>query len=199
VSKNIPPDPELLRSVYRRLDIQALMADHPGLDREAVIDFFRRLAALLSEQGAATAADPAPSKVPRLVLHTDGASRGNPGPAGYGIVLADPAGAVLAERGAYIGRATSNVAEYQGLIAGLDLARKLGAADVAVLMDSELIVQQMNGRYKVRSPKLRPLHEKASSLLQAFNSWTIRHVPRALNSRADALANRAVQERQEIA
>ena len=199
VRKNIPSDPELLRSIYRRLDIKALMADHPGLDRKAVNDFFRRLAAFLPGQRTATVAPQAPSKLPRLVLHTDGGSRGNPGPAGYGIVLTDGCGSVLAEQGEYIGRATNNVAEYHGLIAGLKLARKLGAADVAVRMDSELIVRQINGRYKVRSARLLPLYEKASSLLEAFNSWTLRHVPREQNSRADALANQAIERRQKTA
>jgi len=199
VRKNIPSDPELLRSVYRRLDIKALMADHPGLDRKAVNDFFRRLAVLLPGQRTASVAPQASSKLPRLVLHTDGGSRGNPGPAGYGIVLTDGSGAVLAEQGAYIGRATNNVAEYHGLIAGLKLARKLDVADVAVRMDSELIVRQINGRYKVRSARLRPLYEKASSLLEGFNSWTLRHVPRAQNHRADALANQVIQEQQETA
>jgi broad specificity phosphatase PhoE/ribonuclease HI len=129
----------------------------------------------------------------RVVVEADGGSRGNPGPAGYGAVVLDPAsGAVLAERSEFIGTATNNVAEYQGLIAGLTAARELGARRVAVRMDSKLVVEQMSGRWQVKHPAMRPLAREAAELRQAFDEVTFDWIPRAQNAYADRLANEAM-------
>ncbi|MGW5346920.1 bifunctional RNase H/acid phosphatase [Streptomyces sp. NPDC004050] len=131
--------------------------------------------------------------MPRLVVEADGGSRGNPGPAGYGAVVLDPAtGETLAERAEYIGIATNNVAEYKGLIAGLTAARELDPdAQVEVRMDSKLVVEQMSGRWKIKHPDMKPLAAEAARILpraQISYEW----IPREQNKHADRLANEAM-------
>src|SRR6202045_317384 len=126
------------------------------------------------------------------VAYVDGASRGNPGPASYAVVLQAPDGATKFEIGKYVGRATNNVAEYYGLIAALDYAASEKIPRLRVRSDSLLLVRQMQGRYKVNSPDLRPLHERAQKLARAPASFTIAHIPREQNSEADELANIAL-------
>ncbi|MET3806468.1 putative phosphoglycerate mutase [Nakamurella sp. UYEF19] len=139
-----------------------------------------------------SAMDDGPSHA-SVVLYADGGSRGNPGPAGYGaVVLAVDGTTVLAERAAYLGRATNNVAEYSGLIAGLEAARDLGATTVAVRMDSKLVIEQMSGRWQVKHPDMKPLAGMVSSLIRKFESVSLTWVPRAQNSHADRLANEAM-------
>ena len=127
-----------------------------------------------------------------VIIHADGGSRGNPGPAGYGAVVFAPDGAVLAERAASLGVATNNVAEYSGLIAGLTAAHDLGAATVTARMDSKLVVEQMSGRWKIKHPDLKPLAAKASALVAGFERVDFEWVPRASNAHADRLANEAM-------
>jgi ribonuclease HI len=127
-----------------------------------------------------------------FVAHVDGASRGNPGPASYAVILRGPDGATRFEVGKYIGRATNNVAEYYGLITALDYAASQGIERLLVRSDSELLVRQMEGRYKVKSPDLRPLHERARKLAHGFAYFAIEHVPRDENREADELANVAL-------
>jgi ribonuclease HI len=124
----------------------------------------------------------------------DGGSRGNPGPASYGVVIRDPRGQVVAKLKKYIGRSTNNVAEYYGLIAALDYAQQHGIRALHVQSDSELLVRQMRGQYKVKSPELRPLFERARKMAQTFASFKIEHVYREQNAEADALANEALDE-----
>jgi ribonuclease HI len=128
----------------------------------------------------------------KLIVHVDGGSRGNPGPAAAGAVLATPDGEVVAEASRTLGRATNNVAEYQGLLLGLERARELGATVVDVINDSELIAKQVNGVYKVKHADMKPLHAKARAALGGFERWSIRSVPRAQNTHADALVNAAL-------
>jgi ribonuclease HI len=124
----------------------------------------------------------------------DGGSRGNPGPASYGVVIRDARGEVVAKLKKYIGRMTNNVAEYYGLIAALDYAQSHGIRALRVESDSELLVRQMRGQYKVKSPELRPLFERARKMAQTFASFKIDHVYREQNDEADALANEALDE-----
>jgi ribonuclease HI len=124
----------------------------------------------------------------------DGGSRGNPGPASYGVVIRDPRGDIVAKLKKYIGRMTNNVAEYYGLIAALDYAQSHGIRALRVESDSELLVQQMRGRYKVKSADLQPLFERAKKMSQSFESFRIDHVYREQNREADALANEALDE-----
>jgi len=129
----------------------------------------------------------------KVLVEADGGSRGNPGPAGYGAVVRDPVtGAVLAERAAGIGRASNNVAEYGGLIAGLQAALELGADEVEVRMDSKLVVEQMSGRWQVKHPAMKPLAREAAALVQRLGRVRFGWIPRAQNSHADRLANEAM-------
>jgi ribonuclease HI len=124
----------------------------------------------------------------------DGGSRGNPGPAAYGVVIRDAKGEIIARLKKYIGQSTNNVAEYFGLIAALDYAENHGIRALHVRSDSELLVKQMRGQYKVRSEDLRPLFERAKKMSQSFEAFRIDHVYREQNSEADALANQAMDE-----
>ncbi len=129
----------------------------------------------------------------KLIVEADGGSRGNPGPAGYGAVVLDPdTDEVLAERAESLGVATNNVAEYQGLIAGLRAAVELGATEVDVRMDSKLVVEQMSGRWKIKHPAMQPLAQEAGRLVRQIGSVRFEWIPRLRNSRADALANQAM-------
>ena len=131
----------------------------------------------------------------KVVVHVDGGARGNPGPAAAGAVVSTPAGEVLDEAAEAIGVATNNVAEYRGLLLGLARARELGASEVEVVNDSELVARQVNGLYKVKHPDMKPLHAAALQALGAFDRWSIRSVPRAQNAAADALVNQALDAR----
>jgi len=124
----------------------------------------------------------------------DGGSRGNPGPASYGVVIRDPRGQVVAKLKKYIGRSTNNVAEYYGLIAALDYAQQHGIRALRVESDSELLVRQMRGQYKVKSAELRPLYERARKMAQTIELFKIEHVYREQNAEADALANEGLDE-----
>ena len=128
----------------------------------------------------------------KLVVHVDGGSRGNPGPAAAAAVVSTPDGDVVDEAAQTLGRATNNVAEYRGLLLGLERAAALGADEVEVINDSELIAHQVNGRYKVKHPDMKPLHAAALEALRQFERWTVRPVPRAQNADADALVNQAL-------
>jgi ribonuclease HI len=153
---------------------------------------------MTAETGAGAAAErPGGSPPTRVVVNVDGGARGNPGPAAVGAVAADPDGNVLAERGAYIGEATNNVAEYRALLLGLELARELGAGEVEVVNDSELVAKQISGDYRVKHAGLKPLYLEAMEALRGFERWRVRSVRREANTRADALVNAALDaERQ---
>ena len=131
---------------------------------------------------------------PSHVAYVDGASRGNPGPASYAVILRAPDGRTVFEIGKYLGRATNNVAEYYGLITALDYAQSQSISRLLVRSDSELLVRQMQGRYKVKSPDLRPLYERARKLAGGLAHFAIEHIPRELNSAADELANIALDK-----
>lgn len=128
----------------------------------------------------------------KLVVHVDGGARGNPGPAAAGAVVSSPGGDVLDEAAQTLGVATNNTAEYEGLLLGLRRARELGATEVEIYNDSELVARQLTGAYKVKHPALRPLYERAIAELGRFERWSITSVPRAENARADALVNAAL-------
>jgi len=127
-----------------------------------------------------------------LVAHVDGGARGNPGPAGFGVVVEDQHGALVAEFSRYLGHRTNNFAEYSGLVAALTYVLEHKHSALRVLSDSELMVRQMNGVYKVRSPELRPLYEEAKRLARQLQWFRIEHVRREKNAEADRLANEAI-------
>jgi ribonuclease HI len=130
----------------------------------------------------------------KVIVHVDGGARGNPGPAAAAAVLRSPEGDLLDEATQLLGSVTNNVAEYRALLLGLQRARELGADEVEVIGDSELIAKQVLGIYKVKHPDMRPLHLDAMQALRGFASWSIRTVPRAQNADADALVNAALDQ-----
>jgi ribonuclease HI len=171
----------------------AALAQEPDLDRvresfrlspEELQDLFQEVAEHYRdlEQGTWT-------------LYCDGASRGNPGPAGAGALLVDPLGEIRVQSGEYLGQTTNNVAEYRALLLGLKKAQDLGVRKLQVFADSELLVRQLNGSYRVKAPHLLPLWQAATKELQKFESHAISHVPREENSPADGLANRAIDRK----
>lgn len=128
----------------------------------------------------------------RAVVNVDGGARGNPGPAAIGVVVRDAEGKVLEELGEKIGTATNNVAEYRALLKGIELAAAHGATDLELIGDSELVVRQVEGRYKVKNAGMKELHGDVKKALEGFDDWSIRHVRRAENADADRLVNEAL-------
>ena len=129
-----------------------------------------------------------------MVVNVDGGARGNPGPAAVAAVATTSDGEPLGERNAYIGEATNNVAEYRALLLGLELARELGASEVEVVNDSELVARQIGGEYKVKHAGLKPLYLEAMRALRDFDAWAVRAVRREQNARADELVNAALDQ-----
>jgi ribonuclease HI len=131
----------------------------------------------------------------KVVVHVDGGSRGNPGPAGIGVVITDPEAGELARANDYIGEATNNEAEYEALLLGLDRARALGSREVEIVNDSQLVERQVRGEYRVKKAELRALRERVIEALKSFDRWSIRSVPREENELADLLVNEAIDAR----
>ncbi len=172
-----------------RAAVLAALAD--TLDIPAVLARFRLAPEELREMLREAAAQLAPRETGTWRLYVDGASRGNPGPAGAGAVLIDPGGKAE-EASRFLGRATNNMAEYQALLLGLELARRRGVKHLDIFADSELLVRQLTGRYQVRSPHLKPLYQAVRQALAAIPAWRLTHLPRRLNETADRLANAAI-------
>jgi ribonuclease HI len=191
---------ELLRLVYQSIDWQKLYQLAPHLSREQVDEAFRRLAEDQEPEDACASASPkeetaAQGLVPgRVRLYCDGSASGNPGPAGIGMVLCAPDGTELHAWGAPIGRATNNAAEYKAVIEGLSRAIELGVSEIEVLSDSELMVRQITGAYKVKSPALAELHARAVELLSRFERWGATYIPRSSNRKADQIANAQIRK-----
>jgi ribonuclease HI len=191
-----PSLPELLRVIAEEESLDRTLDRFPGLSRTDLVGV------LLGRPAPAHPAPPANPHGPvhavqprrKLRVTSDGAARGNPGPAGAGAVVFDMEGHVLERLGKFLGRQTNNVAEYQGLLLGLRRARELGAEELEVVADSELMIRQLSGAYQVRAPALRELHSEALSLLKAFRKVKLVHVPRAQNAEADEMSNRAIDE-----
>ena len=192
-----PSLPELLRVIAEEESLDRTLARFPGLSRTELVGVLL---------GQPPPSHPPPRMHPAGPVHpvqphrklrvaSDGAARGNPGPAGAGAVLWDEQGRILERLGKYLGRQTNNVAEYQALLLGLRRAHELGAEELEVVADSELIIRQLSGAYQVRAPALRELHSEALSLLKAFRKVKLVHVPRAQNAEADEMSNRAIDEK----
>jgi ribonuclease HI len=191
---------EILESLSRHLSVERLLAEHPGLDRDA-------LSRLLMEAAGTVGHDPVELSRPvpkaakgtgagaRLKLFTDGASRGNPGEAGVGVLVEDESGHILKRHARYLGRATNNQAEYEALLDGINIALMLGAKEISIYADSELLVKQMNGEYRVKNPDLQEKFTQAKSMLSGVGRVIIRHIPREKNKEADALANEAIDKK----
>ena len=192
-----PSLPELLRVIAEEESLDRTLARFPGLSRTELVGVLL---------GTPPPSHPPPRTHPAGPVHpvqphrkvrvaSDGAARGNPGPAGAGAVLWDEQGRVLERLGKYLGRQTNNVAEYQALLLGVRRAQELGAEELEVVADSELMIRQLSGSYQVRAPALRELHSEALSLLKAFRKVKLVHVPRAQNVEADEMSNRAIDEK----
>ncbi len=203
-----PTEADILRHIAREEPLTATVRAFRGLTRERLGQVLEEIAErLTSGSGEPQAESPAPASpptaeepmargaTPRLRLYSDGAARGNPGPSGAGAVLVEPGGQVVARLGKYLGTQTNNYAEYMGLLIGLKHAKTLGAKEIEVFADSELLIRQLGGRYQVKSPSLRPLYEEAVKLLNDFSRVKLVHVPREMNAAADEMSNRAIDER----
>lgn len=203
----LPSEAELLRYIAREEPLTDTVRAFRGVSREHLGQMLEALAARLSAQAGEPSKAPGPVEAapsvteegkgpyPRLRLFTDGAARGNPGPSGAGAVLVEPGGQVVARLGKYLGVQTNNHAEYTALLLGLQHAKVLGARELEVFLDSELIVRQLGGSYQVRSATLKPLYEEALRLLRDFSKVKVTHVPREENSAADEMSNRAIDEK----
>lgn len=132
----------------------------------------------------------------KLIVNVDGGARGNPGPAAVGVVVRDESGEILSTVSATIGEATNNVAEYRALLAGIEQANQLGAERIELRGDSELVVRQVKGEYKVKNAGIKPLHAEVLGSLESFDEWAIEHVRREDNSEADSLVNDALDGRE---
>jgi phosphoribosylglycinamide formyltransferase-1 len=128
----------------------------------------------------------------KVIIHIDGGSRGNPGPAAAGFIISNPAGNQIEAKGFFLGKTTNNIAEYTALIKALEAIQKIGTEQLIVFSDSELLVRQINGQYKVKSEQIKPLHQQAVGLLEKFENWKVQHVTRDKNKEADRLVNQAL-------
>lgn len=182
---------DILEAMARTKALTVVSGELPGLSPATLRMALEEASHLVQQM--ATSRRSRHSATRSLILHIDGAARGNPGPAGIGVVLWDEAGSIREEHLAYIGKATNNVAEYEALLFGLRKARELGYAAVKVFSDSELLVRQIRGEYRVKNPRLRQFYDQVQNLLRSFDAFEIDHVRRGMNTRADLLANRAIE------
>jgi ribonuclease HI len=186
---------QLLLAVAEHETLEKTCAKFPGLTREAAQKLLRGAALQLQQEKLPLPEPQKNAAGERAVrIYSDGAARGNPGPAGAGAVLIDATGAVMARLGRFLGTRTNNVAEYEGLLLGLKHARDLGYREVEVRADSQLLIRQLKGEYAVRHAGLKPLHAEALRLLHAFDRYQLQHVPREENALADEMSNRAIDE-----
>jgi ribonuclease HI len=207
----IPSKTEVLQFIARNEPLGKTLARYPEITREQLCSLLRDAALLFHAEGKGITPveklaelaestlqplEPAliPSKARKIRVFSDGASRGNPGPAGAGAVLIGDDGTIIAKIGKFLGNQTNNYAEYMGFLIGMEHALRQGATDVEAIADSELLVRQLQGTYRVKSENIRPLFEQAKQLLSRFRVATIRHVPRKENQLADEMSNRAIDE-----
>jgi ribonuclease HI len=197
-------DAEILRFIAEREPLKETLQHHKSLTRESLRAVLGRAAAALESSPSQSLtesgphswqAGPGTSAANRIRVYSDGAARGNPGPAGAGAVLVEPNGRVVERLGKFLGVQTNNYAEYMGLLLGLKRAKEMGIQEVEVFADSELMIRQLGGRYQVKSPSLRPLYEEVLELLNEFRRFKLVHVPREMNAAADEMSNKAIDER----
>lgn len=184
-----PDDREVLEALALSLDPAAVLGRFPDLGREGLRRVLREAASRVPAAATGEKSDGL-----SLVAYIDGAARGNPGEAGAGVILKDGAGNMVDKIAFYLGRATNNTAEYRALLLALRRARELGAAALQVYSDSELLVHQINGRYRVRVPHLQELCQEAIRLMRDIGRVNVSHVPRERNTEADEQANRAIDQ-----
>ena len=188
---------QALQTLAETLDVEATLARVPGLTRDALRAMLfdaasQTLSARASRGTSGDTAAPGAGKARSVIVHTDGACRGNPGRSGAGVVIRSEDGREIARISRYLGEMTNNMAEYTALLIALKEARSAGAGTITVKSDSELLVRQINGEYKVKNEVLRIMHQSAMDLLRGFKRWKVMHVRREENREADRLANQAV-------
>jgi ribonuclease HI len=199
-------DAQILLAVAEAEAFSQTLQKHPQLSHSQVVDCLRRSARGGSDHqpipaphaartDGATPPARSPGTLERVKIYSDGAARGNPGPAGAGAVIVASDGTPVAHLGRFLGEATNNYAEYHGLLLGLNRARELGVSEVQVYADSQLVIRQLGGQYRVRNEGLRPLFDEALRLLRTFRKFELHHIPREKNTAADEMSNRAIDEK----
>jgi len=190
-----PSEESVLRHLAQTLSVTKTLKRFPSLTAKDLQQIFLHSAERAGENQKNLATGPPQKEFPELFIHADGASRGNPGEAGAGAVISDSRGRTLKELKYFLGITSNNVAEYQALILALEKALELGARSITVFLDSELVVRQIRGEYRVREPHLKTLHQKAQEILNHFSQYSILSIPREENRRADQLANEAIDQK----
>lgn len=185
--KSLPPakKAEVLRALASSLKVEEVL-EREGISSAQLKRLLSEAGELFGKKGRAATGT--------LVAYIDGASRNNPGPSAAGVVIRDGKGTLIEEEGLYLGEGTNNAAEYKALLLAMEKARDMGAGSLVINSDSELVVNQLNGRYRVKEPRLQELYFKAVGLIGEFEDFSIVHVPREENRRADMLANKALDE-----
>ncbi len=191
----LPAEETVIAYLAQTLSITKTLKRFPSLNPKKLQEILERSALCVAKERKDCPSPRAPRRNGEFSIHTDGASRGNPGEAGAGIVIADDRGVTIKEIKQYLGMATNNVAEYRAVIVALERAFALGAESVIIHMDSELVARQIMGDYKVREAHLKPLHRQVLDLLKNFSNHRVRYVPREQNRRADQLANEAIDQK----
>ena len=190
-----PAEESVLRHLAQTLSVTKTLKRFSSLKPEDLQGILLRCAQRAEKKEEAIEAFPPRKEVPEFFIMADGASRGNPGEAGVGIVICDARGRTIKEIKQFLGTATNNVAEYQAAILAVKKALDLGAGSVVLSLDSELVARQLRGEYKVREAHLKPLHQQALELLSHFAKYDIQNIGREENRRADQLANEAIDQR----
>ena len=192
----LPPSEEkIIRYLAQTLSVAKTLKRFPLLKAKDLQDLLLKSAQRMEESTKTPQSLPSREETLEFFIHADGASRGNPGEAGIGAVIADTEGRTVKEIKRFLGMATNNVAEYRAVIFALEQAWQLGAAKVRVYLDSELVVRQLRGEYRVREAHLQTLHQQAMKTLNCFSQYRIQNIPREENRRADQLANEAIDQR----
>jgi ribonuclease HI len=194
--KGSPPSEEsVLRHLSQTLSVSKTLKRFPSLKAKDLQKMLLRSAQQAEGKKDIGEIPPGRKGLPEFYIQADGASRGNPGEAGVGAVISDARGRTVKELKRFLGMATNNVAEYRAVILALEKALDFGAGSVTVYLDSELVVRQLRGEYRVREAHLKTLHRQALEILNRFSKYNIHHVPREENRRADQLANEAIDQK----
>jgi ribonuclease HI len=195
-SKGSPPSEEsVLRHLSQTLSVSKTLKRFPSLKAKDLQKMLLRSAQQAEGKKDLVEIPPGRKGLPEFTIQADGASRGNPGEAGVGAVISDARGRTVKELKRFLGMATNNVAEYRAVILALEKALDFGAGSVTVYLDSELVVRQLRGEYRVREAHLKALHRQALEILNRFSKYSIQYVPREENRRADQLANEAIDQK----
>ena len=190
-----PSEERVLRHLAQTLSVAKTLQRFSSLKAKGLQEILLRSAQRAEEKKATSQVLPARKGIPEFFIQADGASRGNPGKAGVGAVISDARGRTVKELKCFLGMTTNNVAEYRAVILALEKALELGGGSVTVYLDSELVVRQLRGEYKVREAHLQSLHRRALEILNRFSKYAIHYVPREENRRADQLANEAIDQK----